>query len=402
MSGAFPTSMNLTTKPPAVPARSYRTNISPINGSVFQPSSTIKIDIPTGGSVFLDGKQSYLKFKIQNNGTAQLLLPGSALGMISRLEIYHGGQLLESIDQYNVITKAFLDAQSTPGWKGNAGICLWGTSSTASYGDSISSYVEESYCVPLMSGIIGSHLSKYTPLAVMDAAPLRLELTLTNQNGVSSTAVPIWQVLDVEYVAQLTELSADSMRMLRSALGGVVEISSESYRNYNYVIAQQQTSVSEMIPCKFSSVKGVYTTFRKILEIESDEEPITKRTFPCSDTSNFRSQYRLGSLNYPQKAIQGIREHFGELMKSFHAVSDITTGDISFANYSAEQFVLGQELESFAHSSDVLESGVNTLSQNTYIDLNLAGGAPSDIRMDVWAHFDQFLVVENGLASVRF
>jgi len=82
MSGAFPTSMNLTTKPPAVPARSYRSNISPINGSIFQPGSTIKIDIPTGGSTFLDGKQSYLKLTIENK-TADgntMNLNGSILG----------------------------------------------------------------------------------------------------------------------------------------------------------------------------------------------------------------------------------------------------------------------------------------------------------------------------------
>jgi len=260
-----------------------------------------------------------------------------------------------------------------------------------------------------MSGIIGAHLSKYVPLAMMDSAPIRVEITLASATGGAHTGntshIPNWEIHDVEYVAQLTELSSDSMRMLRSALGGTVEISSESFRNYNYVIAQNQASVSEMIPCKFSSVKGLYTTFRKTADIVANNDSACRRILPVSvaNGDSMTSQYRLGSLNYPQKPIKGVREHASELVKSFHAVSDIHGGgQLSHSNYKEDLFFMGQELESFAHSSDVLESGVNTLSQNTYIDLNLVGTAVAELRMDIWAHFDQFLVVENGLASVRF
>lgn len=403
---SFPSTLNLTTKPAAVPARSYRINISPINGAVFQPGSTIKFDIPTGGATFLDNKQSFLKLRYSNTGTTPQSLNGSALGAISRLEIFHGGQLLETISDYNVLAQAFVDATASSSWRSAQGAAMWGTSSNLATGSTISNGASGVFCVPLMSGIIGAHLSKYLPLALMDSAPLRVELTLANATGgmTSSTDVaPAWEVSDVEYVAQVTELSADAMRMLRSAMPAVVEVSSESFRAYNFVVGSGVASVSELIPAKFSSLKGIYSAFRKVSDLTANNLSAVGRFMPTATPESMTSQYRVGPLNIPQKPIAGVREHCAELMKSFHAVSDVAGGGvISYTNYSGAAFLMGQELESFAHSSDTIEAGMNTLSQSVYLDVTIPGGASAAARLDVFAHFDQFLVISNGLASVRF
>jgi hypothetical protein len=416
--GVFPNDLNLSTKPRAVPARSYRSSVSPVNGNVFQPSSIVKLDLPTGGSTFLDGKQSYLKFKVTNNSATgtDIALAGSAYGFINRLEIYHAGQLLESLSEYSTLATAFMDLQSASGLKAGSGSLLMGTRQAAdnNKGCTITPGTTRSFCLPMMSGVIGAWCSKYLPLAFMDAADIRIELTLSSrEDGVVGAAACLWSISDVEYVGTVVELDSDSMRMLRqSTNNGSVEISSESVRAYNYSVAQGVTAVSQLIPAKFSSLKSVLGTYRLQASLGTNDSNSIDRVKPTS-SALYTTQLRVGGLHVPQKPIAGDSEHYAETLKSMHALADIgVAGLITEANYvitgatvasaARGKFVWGVDLESFAHKTDVIETGYNTQSTNLYVDQSFGTATPEQLRMDVFAHFDMFLSISNGLAVVKF
>ena len=65
---------------------------------------------------------------------------------------------------------------------------------------------------------------------------------------------------------------------------------------------------------------------------------------------------------------------------------------------------MGFELESFALRNDVLLSGANTLSTQVFFEanMNVTAGTASAYTLDFYAYFDQILVLENSILSVKF
>jgi hypothetical protein len=71
---------------------------------------------------------------------------------------------------------------------------------------------------------------------------------------------------------------------------------------------------------------------------------------------------------------------------------------------SNNNFMIGQELESFAHKSNVILSGISTLNTNLFFTGTINSGATtgaSNITADVIGMHDLILIIENGLISSR-
>ena len=97
-------------------AQSYRTNIQPQNGTgPYGLGQTIIINIPTANNIVLAPTESYLKFSVAITKNAT---DGSAVwdacgahGLIQRLRIFHGSNLLQDIDNYGLLAKMLFDLQ---------------------------------------------------------------------------------------------------------------------------------------------------------------------------------------------------------------------------------------------------------------------------------------------------
>ena len=97
---ALPTSFNYSKKSVAPPAYVSRVYEVPTTGSgSYYPGSLIKFDIGGCGSpgVHLNPAETQLVFSIFNNSGMDLYLSGGAHSMIDSIDVYHGGQHLESI-----------------------------------------------------------------------------------------------------------------------------------------------------------------------------------------------------------------------------------------------------------------------------------------------------------------
>ena len=103
------------------------------------------------------------------------------------------GQVLETIQSYNVLTGALLDLQVSGTaaclpMSINLGTGFQASSNYDKYGKSIAKSGTGEFSVPLAcSGVLGSGCSKYLPIAKVN--DLRLELTMEN----ATQAVVQWQ-----------------------------------------------------------------------------------------------------------------------------------------------------------------------------------------------------------------
>ena len=97
-------------------ARSMKSNIAPQNGtSGYNLGDTIIINIPTRNNLVLVPSESYLKFSVAiTNGTANNAFRWDscgAHGLIQRIRVFHGSNLIQDIDNYGMLAKMLFDLQ---------------------------------------------------------------------------------------------------------------------------------------------------------------------------------------------------------------------------------------------------------------------------------------------------
>ena len=113
----LPKNLKYGSKVESAPARSSRANIAPQNGtSGYNLGDIININIPTRANLVMVPTENYLKFdfKITNtSGAASTYRWDScgAHGLIQRIRVYHGSNLLEDIDNYGLLAKMLFDLQ---------------------------------------------------------------------------------------------------------------------------------------------------------------------------------------------------------------------------------------------------------------------------------------------------
>ena len=231
-----------------------------------------------------------------------------------------------------------------------------------------------------------------------------------------------------------------------SPLNGDIYLHGKSYRHYVSTLPSGTSGqYSTLVPQRFASTCGLIILPRRANELNSYS--IGSRINPNIDSF----WLRLGSLVVPQKNIilksssgniGGYSEAFFEIQKFFHStnhpkligclpfnyyhVADSSTADTSvgFGGVLAPLLTSGAIadaaglalalttnrqafalaiLETYSQRSDVIISGVNTLSQQTFFECNLGAQTASTYTIDFSSLFDQILIKDqNGILSVRF
>jgi len=342
-------------------AQSYRTNIQPQNGTgPYLVGQTIIINIPTQNNIVLAPTESYLKFSVAltNGGTANanaIYDSCGAHGLIQRLRIFHGSNLLQDIDNYGLLAKMLFDLQvPTDACYGrfnelvgtrndlistfSAAQGAAGASISANQINSGESYTlgaanaaqaaKRYFCLNLISLIGTLSPAQYIPLFAMTSAPLRLEIQLVSdiKYAIASTAALNAAPLafsDVEYIANFIKLSDGVMNQIYSSLNGQpLEFALSDYSNYQFtstaIAANNPTTINFAIPAKYSSLKSIFCTIR-------DRFPNADTYFPFSSvTCGVTSYYfRIGSQIMPTKAPDNLPEMFSEVLKAMGSMSDL-------------------------------------------------------------------------------
>jgi hypothetical protein len=430
--------------------------------------------------------ESYLKFTIaikNDSGAVNYYRWDScgAHGLISQVRVSHGSNQLENINTYGQLAKLMFDLQvNTPsssgkfnilaGTRGDSmvasqtiagdaddvnGIAITPGAATGAQlasvlnsiltmpvvatnsGDYLGALANgatstaQTYCLNLIS-MCGSLLQdRYFPLFACDSAPLSLQITLvdalTKAFSCVSSAGALSNIIvsNVEYVANMIELSDEGMMTIVNSLQGEpLQFVLPSWSNYQSTFPSGQTQINVPIPAKYSSVKSLFSCFR--------DKYNTVLYMPYSSVSAGLSsyQYRIGSNLAPLKAPATSSEYFAEVLKAIGSMSDnyhspaidkisynlgastteaTITNNLSYphsiqrGNTTSGSFCVALDLESFSNSDkSSIFAGFNTNTDDIFLTLNYGTATPEQLRIDSFALFDQVLVCANSTAFVRF
>ena len=415
-------------------ARNYNAAIAPVNGTSYNLGETIIINIPTGYNTVMSAKDSVLKFNLNLRGAAAL--PATvffnrcgAFGAIQRLRIFNGSVLLSDIDNYACLLELLLNAQLSSDILGGKMEVLAGTgafqgmSLLTNAGTpnmpvlAIATDLTLPFAIPLMSILTLSN--NYVPLFAMTGSPLRIEIQLVsaiNQLITCNDNYPVVATVrsfcdNVEFVANMMELSDSGMSMVKSAIGnGPVNWVVQDYRNYafNATLGTTETTLSVPIPAKFNSLNSLFMTFR--LQANTSGAATFSATESCqfSLTDYF---FRIGSKTVPTKPPTTVPEFLSEFLRAISSVGDINHEcNIRYSQYNQQtpvaadangtaSFYVGIDLESYSSTPlDTVYSGLNTSTDDIFANLRFAGqgAAARNVRIDTYALYDVLINIENG------
>jgi hypothetical protein len=367
---------------------------------------------------------SYLKFRVTNTsaitagevtgGKQATIAPDySVSSLISRLEIYHGSNLLEQIHEYGLLHTLWTDMTGCSDAHLTTGNVLEGMGTSVRVGENLTIGNSRVYAIPLLSGIIGCMQSKYLPTGDMSAGDLRVEITLTNNNNgivvsqeASTAGTKSWKVSEVELMLEYVELNSSAAQMISSQNAGGYAISFDSFANYASTVASGGKNANILIPARYSSLKTLFSIFRIQDNINKDtEKSISARANPITDDGQW--YYSIGGKNVPSTPVKSNTEAYAEMSKALHAFGAVDhTSMIQRSTWIADSgtYVIAADLETLAHKSKLTESGINTLSANTHLIMQFGGtnGLAAAVRVDTFAHYDAILLIQNGVCSVQF
>ena len=436
-----------------VRARSYRLNLPSSNKSSFLPQDVAIFSIPGGRrNTFLDCQQSYIKMQIRNYDSANtLLFDGNGSSFISRLDIFHSSNLIETIQAYGVLYQYLIDFTTDSSFK--LGVTTaWGTTADRN-GITLAKataalYSHTTVCMPILSAIIGSTADKMLPIGELND-DVRVEVTFADVvtgavvGGSTAQAYATlgtngvgWGINNVELVLQIVELSDEGMAIVHSATDfrSPVHMHGVSYRHFTSILpASSSGTYTTLVPARFASLKNLILCPRSATTItDTQSYSISSRVNPLF--SQF--WYRIGAFLVPQKPINlynpnncgAYAEAFCETMRSLHGLNNTLVSSsvggwyntcdtvdgtslvqvaLTAGNSYKNAFAYGQELESFANRSDTLLCGMNTLNSQIFFEANIAGLSTTSTTavaytLDFYALFDQITTLENGILSARF
>jgi hypothetical protein len=402
------------------------------------------------------GSESYFKFRLNIRSgaaaTAYIRLDGAgAHGLIQRIRSFHGGKIIEDLDNYHVLAAKLLALQQSSDSARNK-LNLTTGLTNAMFADTTTREVYDNavgdrlipfaaslaantfmpnptYCFPLIS-LFGSLSNQYIPLFAMTGGPVRIELQLisdilrclNSETALSTTAADIF-IDNVEFCAQFIELSDSAIdTIMQSLQGQPLQFVATQYRNYidTKPLANAITSVVCAVPAKFSSLKSLFCVMR--------DRADGALTFFSQSSPHFNLleyRVRIGGELLPAKAPGTFAEFFMEATKAIASISDANhEPTISNFTYSMDSisvastetnalitslvksnnFILGFDCEVYSNADkDSIFSGMNTVNKDIYWQLthNANASAPN-VRYDFYVMYDVVFECENGNMDVRF
>ncbi len=426
--------------------RSMRASILPTNAMTFAPGSQAIMYIPGGRkNTYLDTTQTYLRGTLRNlDPTNAMYFDGGGWSVINRLDSFSAGNLLESCQQYNVLYSYLMDFGLSYAQREGMSAMLATSSATTTTmrqgydvsGSSTSVNGQYTFCLPILSCVVGTGLDKMLPLGELND-DIRLEFTFESQivGMCAAAGTPNWSIIDFEIEAVFVELSDEGQQMVNSTFSPErpIYLHGNSWRHYVQTLpANQAGGFSYLVPARFASLKTLVVCPRRSTEVTANVAySVSSRVNPNIAFYN----WRVGSAIIPQKMVYlenlnstgSYSEVFAEIMKAFHSLDNpANSSSVNQAMFNVcdnvpanlaqtgvmqgqtgvnscqNAFAISTELELFSQRSDLLVSGLNTLSTQVFFEGTINTAPTVSYTLDFYANYDVILVIENGIMSAKF
>ena len=228
-------------------------------------------------------------------------------------------------------------------------------------------------------------------------------------------------------------------QLISAATGGDgnIRIHSQTYNTFQYAMTPQQSTWEQIIPIKVSSLKAVFFTFAPTMNTGKENFDNTDNTIALAGIQNpalardnvtstanrtMKTTWFWNNLNSYQFFIDGkptpaspvycrtgFTETICELQRALHFGHKSGDGmylsllnDAGVGSYQEQNFVCGQEFESFSNKWPVIESGMNTLNSLVTLRLNFGnGGNWEACYLKIFCLYDEFLTINPSTGIMR-
>jgi hypothetical protein len=396
-------------RPVAPKVRAY-TSIHTAQNSTYTctSSTSARIDIPMLTNSVIDTQQSALRIAI--TPSANTILDGGAHAVIRRLDVYSLGlgTLLESINNYGVLTNLLLNITSDNPHSMFAGSVLMGTSEVnGRSGSGLTVNTTTEYYLPLAS-ILGCFSNRCLP-----ASGFSIVITFEDTINAfrTATAAPTATISNLAYCATILDLGPSLYGALAASNGGTILVPTSSWRNFQSTLTTS-TAQTVSIGARASSIKTLLCTMRRNDGFTSLGRCLSD--FQAGPLASY--QFRIGSTLMPQAPVAGISATFYELCKSFHLYGSGSATQIMRTQYARSavydgvgaqndfgSFALAADLEPhMRNKSDVLLGGYSN-TDGTAINLDLVySAAPVASTIDCFVHMDVVLAFTGNNVTAQF
>ena len=281
----YPQSLDMMAKKPAVPAEPLITRFRSDNAT-YGAGDIVRIEISTGGrNQFLLPNDSFLSFDFTSVHTAtggNVRLDGSAYSIFRRARVIHGSTTVIDIQNCGRLWNALRDAMVNYAARSVDAIRLAGDDNTSTQA-SANNYIagrqlvsgtvnDAAFCLPL--GLVGSLSKTATPLGLMGASSLFIELEIAphnqivttreyaNPDGVVGTSTGLtlssFTLSNIYYNAKITTLDEPYAQALMSAYAGrPLVLPAVDYIGEMKVIPNGASTINEKFSFSRSSVNGM-------------------------------------------------------------------------------------------------------------------------------------------------
>jgi hypothetical protein len=274
MSSSFPDTIVYSEKPRAASASKVRQNFLPINGREFSPINQVHFSIACSRKgAFLDPKANYIKFKLTNTtagaGVANnLIVDGSAHSVINLLEVYYGSHQLEYSREYSALASVLMDSQASSDREFKNGNVPKGITTTRT-GDDINANATgdalATYCIPLVSGIIGSLAEKMLPVGALARDNKKVSITLADHLYLlAPTNVDnkqTWKVSDLGLIYEYVNIFPEVARAIEAMNPMGIHIPFTSFSLQSNVVRTGVSSAKILVSRNFKSLNTIFSTF---------------------------------------------------------------------------------------------------------------------------------------------
>ena len=485
---ALPPTFDYRPKPSAVSGRSYRVSIPMANLSSASAGQTMIFNIPCGRrATFCDPQQSYIRYTVKcaqpnfsttatatsaligpslptnsvvavnGNYGSGLFLDHNAYSVFNTSTLYSGSNQIEYINNCNILYNYLLDTNFSygnaisntctygmyvplvdPSEIRRGQLLAWGAVGTATATSTATSsiYEQNTFCVPLLSGLLGiGSNGQMVPLHAINDV-LRLEILLEQQTQAfcqlgSNNQTPAYSIINAQLELNFVEIGQEGMSLINSMspASNPTFIVGSSYGHYVNTIKSGTTGIfSCLVPSKLASLQSIHCLPRRSTEINAaGSYSLSSRVNPYKDYAVFK----ISGVQFPQVPIylqnasttSGYGEAAAELSRCFQSligtdkatllnnsnynvaitantgtgVYAISTGTESFRN----AFAIGLDLALFS-SKDTIINGLNCLSESMYFECNISTDPSADITLDFFSVFDNLFIIDTtGYVSSR-
>ena len=336
---ALPSEMNYGLPPSLPSAKNFEIRIQPLNAQSFTRGNVIQFDLPCGRvGQYLDPTTSYIRYRGTYTHAGAVTtdfsyLLGSAYSPFIRQEVYgNNSVLLESINEVGVCASMLLNISLNDADKrglspalgfefNNAG--AYGSSANVGHkinADAALQALAFDYATPLI-GILGTGTDKMFPIG--NIFGLRFELTVDDYvnftKATTANAVSGFTITDVEFVANVIELSPEAQSLITQANPEKIHIRSQTYRQSSAVLSSSAGVGVYDLLC------GIRVSSLKSLYIQTYNSNMTDGKFGSVFANYDQGTCLLiNGQAYPQRTISPCQkpgDAFMELQKALGALS---------------------------------------------------------------------------------